>query len=96
MTAKRVMTIRKAIALGIGSMVGAGIFALLGEAAALAGSAVWISFLMAGIIALLSGYSFVQTEFSPDDSCLMTIGGGAMLKVWRPRTIRSIDETIAR
>ena len=60
MAAKRVVTIRKAIALGIGSMVGAGIFALLGEAAALAGSAVWISFLMAGIIALLSGYSFVQ------------------------------------
>ena len=60
MVAKRVVTVRKAIALGIGSMVGAGIFALLGEAAALAGSAVWISFLIAGIIALLSGYSFVQ------------------------------------
>jgi len=41
-------------------MVGAGIFALLGEAAALAGSAVWLSFLMAGVIALLTGYSFVQ------------------------------------
>jgi amino acid transporter len=41
-------------------MVGAGIFALLGEAAALAGSAVWVSFLLAGIIALLTGYSFVQ------------------------------------
>lgn len=51
---------RNAIALGVGSMVGAGIFALLGEAAALAGSAVWISFLIAGIIALLTGYSFVQ------------------------------------
>ena len=60
MAVKRVVTVRKAIALGIGSMVGAGIFALLGEAAALAGSAVWISFLIAGIIALLSGYSFVQ------------------------------------
>ena len=40
-------------------MVGAGIFALLGEAAALAGTAVWVSFLMAGVIALLTGYSFV-------------------------------------
>ncbi len=46
--------------MGIGSMVGAGIFALLGEAAALAGSAVWLSFLVAGVIALLTGYSFVQ------------------------------------
>jgi amino acid transporter len=41
-------------------MVGAGIFALLGEAAMLAGSAVWLSFLAAGVIALLTGYSFVQ------------------------------------
>ena len=47
-------------ALGIGSMVGAGIFALLGEAAIIAGPAVWISFLLAGIIALLTGHSFVQ------------------------------------
>jgi hypothetical protein len=39
-------------------MIGAGIFALLGEAAAIAGSAVWISFLLGGAIALLSGYSF--------------------------------------
>lgn len=41
-------------------MVGAGIFALLGEAAILAGSAVWLSFLAAGIIALLTGYSFTR------------------------------------
>ena len=56
----RVVEVGSAIALGVGSMVGAGIFALLGEAAALAGSAVWISFLLAGVIALLTGYSFVQ------------------------------------
>ena len=60
MSKRRTVTVRSAIALGIGSMVGAGIFALLGEAAALAGSAVWISFLLAGVIALLTGYSFVQ------------------------------------
>jgi len=46
-----------AVAMGIGSMIGAGIFALLGEAGAIAGSAVWISFLIGGVIALLSGYS---------------------------------------
>lgn len=38
-------------------MVGAGIFALLGQAGEIAGSAVWISFLAGGSIALLSGYS---------------------------------------
>jgi len=47
-----------AVAMGIGAMVGAGIFALLGAAGAIAGSAVWISFAIAGVIALLSGYSF--------------------------------------
>lgn len=47
-----------AVAMGIGAMVGAGIFALLGAAGAIAGSAVWISFVIAGVIALLSGYSF--------------------------------------
>ena len=46
-----------AVALGIGSMVGAGIFALLGEASAIAGSAVYLSFIIGGIIALFSGYS---------------------------------------
>lgn len=43
--------------MGIGAMVGAGIFALLGEASAIAGSAVYISFIAGGIIALSSAYS---------------------------------------
>ncbi|WP_038074251.1 APC family permease [Thioclava pacifica] len=47
-----------AVAMGVGAMVGAGIFALLGAAGAIAGSAVWVSFVIGGLIALLSGYSF--------------------------------------
>jgi len=43
--------------MGIGAMVGAGIFSLLGQAGEIAGSAVWISFILGGGIALLSGYS---------------------------------------
>src|SRR3954468_542378 len=39
-------------------MVGAGIFALLGTAGEVAGAAVWLSFLLAGVIAGLQGYSF--------------------------------------
>ncbi|UYN95750.1 MAG: amino acid permease [Enhydrobacter sp.] len=45
-------------ALGIGSMVGAGIFALLGQAALMTGSDVYLSFAIGGVIALLSGYSY--------------------------------------
>ena len=47
-----------AVLLGIGAMVGAGIFALLGQAGSVAGSAVWESFLFGGVVAALSGYSF--------------------------------------
>jgi amino acid transporter len=54
---QRLMTVRGAAFLGVGSMVGAGIFALLGEAGAVAGSAVWMSFLLAGIVASLQGYA---------------------------------------
>lgn len=47
-------------ALGIGSMVGAGIFALLGQAALMTGSDVYLSFAIGGVIALLSGYSYAR------------------------------------
>ncbi len=46
-----------AVSMGIGSMVGAGIFALLGEASTISGSAVYLSFIIGGVIALASGYS---------------------------------------
>ena len=55
-----VMSVRGATFLGIGSMVGAGIFALLGEAGAIAGAAVWLSFALAGIVAGLLGYTAVK------------------------------------
>ena len=54
------MTVRGAAFLGVGAMVGAGIFALLGEAGAVAGSAVWLSFLIAGVVSALLGYTVVK------------------------------------
>jgi amino acid transporter len=54
------MTVRGAAFIGIGSMVGAGIFALLGQAADVAGSAVWLSFLLAGVVTLLLAYNVVK------------------------------------
>jgi amino acid transporter len=54
------MTVRGAAFIGIGSMVGAGIFALLGQAAVIAGSAVWLSFLLAGLITMLLAYNVVK------------------------------------
>ncbi len=49
-----------AVFLGIGSMVGAGIFIVIGEAGAIAGELVIVSFLIAGVIALLCGYSLAR------------------------------------
>jgi amino acid transporter len=54
------LTVRQAAFIGVGAMVGAGIFSLLGPAGEVAGAAVWISFMIAGIIALLQGYSFAK------------------------------------
>lgn len=54
------LTLRGAIFLGVGAMVGAGIFALLGQAGAIAGAAVWLSFLLAGAMSLTLGYAMVK------------------------------------
>jgi amino acid transporter len=54
------LSMREAAFIGVGSMVGAGIFALLGAAGAVAGAAVWVSFLLAGGVAILQGYSFAK------------------------------------
>src|SRR5690348_2179909 len=54
------LNVRQAAFIGVGSMVGAGIFALLGAAGAVAGAAVWLSFLIAGAVAILQGYSFAK------------------------------------
>lgn len=54
------LTVRQAAFIGVGAMVGAGIFSLLGPAGEVAGAAVWLSFMIAGFIALLQGYSFAK------------------------------------
>jgi amino acid transporter len=54
------MSVWSVSALGIGSMVGAGIFALLGQAALVAGKDVYLAFLIGGVAALLSGYSYAK------------------------------------
>ena len=54
------LSVRQAAFIGVGAMVGAGIFALLGAAGEVAGAAVWLSFLIAGVVAALQGYSFAK------------------------------------
>ncbi len=49
-----------AMAIGIGGMIGAGIFSILGVVAQAAGTAMWLSFVIGGAVALLSTYSYAK------------------------------------
>jgi amino acid transporter len=49
-----------AISIGIGGMVGGGIFAVLGEAVSFAHGATAMAFLFAGVVALLTSYSYAK------------------------------------
>jgi APA family basic amino acid/polyamine antiporter len=45
---------------GVGLILGAGIYVLIGEAAGFAGNAVWISFILGSVVALFAGLSFAE------------------------------------
>lgn len=45
---------------GVGLILGAGIYVLIGEAAGFAGDAVWIAFALGSIVALFAGFSYAE------------------------------------
>ncbi len=57
---KEQVSLLGAISIGVGGMVGGGIFAVLGLAVVLAGGATWVSFIVAGTVALLTAYSYTK------------------------------------
>ena len=57
---KSSMNLLNIVALGIGSIVGAGIFALLGQVILLSGHKAYYSFIIAGVTAMFSGYSYAR------------------------------------
>lgn len=60
MDTKKKITLLGALSIGIGGMVGGGIFAVLGEAVSLAHGATAIAFFFAGVVALLTAYSYAK------------------------------------
>ncbi|WP_410765401.1 APC family permease [Haloferax sp. DFSO60] len=50
----------EAVSMAIGGMVGGGIFAVLGVVAGAAGTLSWAAFVVAGLLALAAGYSFLR------------------------------------
>jgi APA family basic amino acid/polyamine antiporter len=57
---RRSLTLFEATFYGIGIILGAGIYALIGEAAGSAGNALWISFLLGAAVAALTGLSYAE------------------------------------
>lgn len=48
------------IAYGVGNIIGAGIYVLVGEASGFAGGAVWLAFLVGSVVALFTGLSYAE------------------------------------
>lgn len=59
--------LKEAMSIGIGGMVGGGIFAVLGLAVSLAQGGTPIAFLFAGILALITSYSYVKLSMGFPD-----------------------------
>ena len=57
---KRHMGLFQLTMYGVGLILGAGIYVLIGEATGLAGDAVWIAFVLGSIVALFAGLSYAE------------------------------------
>jgi amino acid transporter len=57
---KKAIGLWSAIAIGIGGMIGAGVFSILGIATEITGNLIYVSFIIGGGIALLSAYSYAK------------------------------------
>ncbi|MFA6813454.1 MAG: APC family permease, partial [Bacteroidaceae bacterium] len=64
---KKKIGLKAAMAIGIGGMVGGGIFAVLGLAVSLSKGGTPIAFLLAGILALITSYSYVKLSLAFPD-----------------------------
>ena len=63
-TLKQSITLPQAIIYGVGIILGAGIYALIGEAAGVAGNAMWLAFVVAAIIAAFTALSYAELSRS--------------------------------
>ena len=57
---KRTLGLAECIFFGVGSILGAGIYTLIGKVAGLSGNFIWLSFLMASVSALFTAFSYAE------------------------------------
>ncbi|MFA5764420.1 MAG: APC family permease [archaeon] len=80
---ERSISLRQAIVYGVGVILGAGIYALIGQAAAIAGNLVWLAFIVAAIIALLTAFSYAELSARfPKESAEAVYAQKAFGKKW--------------
>jgi APA family basic amino acid/polyamine antiporter len=66
---RRTLSLWQVSVSGIGVILGAGVYALVGPASGLAGNALWLAFLLAGVAAGLTAYSYARLgTMRPKDS----------------------------
>jgi len=57
---KRELGLSEVTLSGVGIILGAGVYVLIGQAAGLAGNAIWLAFILSAIMALLTGLSYAE------------------------------------
>ncbi|MCK5023031.1 MAG: amino acid permease, partial [Candidatus Aenigmarchaeota archaeon] len=57
---KREVSLWQIVLTGVGIILGAGIYVLVGKAAALSGNAIWLSFLLSALVAAFTGLSYAE------------------------------------
>ncbi len=57
---KRTLGLTECIFFGVGSILGAGIYTLIGKVAGLSGNLIWLSFLIAAVSALFTAFSYAE------------------------------------
>ncbi|MDE1868693.1 MAG: amino acid permease [Candidatus Micrarchaeota archaeon] len=74
----RVAGLFQVVTYGVGNIIGAGIYVLVGAASGLAGGAVWMAFLVGAVIALFTGLSYAElVSMYPRDASEYTYIGRA-------------------
>ncbi|MBI1969863.1 amino acid permease [Candidatus Woesearchaeota archaeon] len=69
LTLRRDLNLFQATACGVGIILGAGIYVLIGMAAGTAGNAVWLSFLLSALAAVFTGISYAElSSIFPSDA----------------------------
>jgi amino acid transporter len=59
--------LKESVSMALGGMIGGGIYAVFGVVAGIVTSAIWVAFLVAGVVAMCAGYSYNTLNGLTDD-----------------------------